>query len=218
MARQRRRSAADQAVQATVVTQDVADDILLQRVLQRERQAWAEFFRRFDRLIAGTVVRVLRRYGVRAAPEDVGDMVAEVWVALLRDDQRKLRIYDRQRGSRLNSWIGLIAANTTIDYLRVRHRSSTYLEDNPEVSNALIDSRGPDRDLEERQDVELMRRAVGRLKLEDQRFARYCFQDERRPAEIAEAFGISVNTVHSRKFKLRRKITDLVAQLQRPAA
>ena len=46
------------------------------------------------------------------------EMYAEVLLSLLRDDMRKLRIFDPQRGSKLGSWIGMLTTNATHDHLR----------------------------------------------------------------------------------------------------
>ena len=64
---------------------------LLEAALSGGRRAWDRFCRRYQALIIGCVRRVLRRYGATFNATDLADMVAEVWVALLREDRRKLR-------------------------------------------------------------------------------------------------------------------------------
>src|SRR5947207_2521046 len=50
--------------------------------------------------------------------DDVEEIFADVCLNLLRDDMHKLRAYRAERGSKLGSWVGLIAINTAYDYLR----------------------------------------------------------------------------------------------------
>ncbi|MCB9554560.1 MAG: sigma-70 family RNA polymerase sigma factor [Deltaproteobacteria bacterium] len=185
---------------------------LLQRVLSGDGDGWTGFCRRFDGFIARCVSRVLHRYGVRLAAEDVDDLVAEVWVALLRDDCAKLRRFDPERGTRLSSWVGLIATNTTIDYLRVNHTVVAYIDDTPHAEP--VETARPDMRYDQVQRAEIARQAISRLREDEQRFVRYCFSDELCTKRIAEELGISINTVHSRKFKLRKKITRIVERIQ----
>ena len=46
------------------------------------------------------------------------EIFGDVCFNLLRDDMRKLRLYDASRGTKLSSWIGMIATNVAYDYLR----------------------------------------------------------------------------------------------------
>jgi RNA polymerase sigma-70 factor (ECF subfamily) len=190
---------------------------LLSRVLRGDERAWAEFSRRFEHLIVACVVRVLRRYGASFNAEDLADLVAEVWVALLRDDMRKLRLYDAGRGYRLASWVGLLATNCTIDQLRLRATECTYLEDLACPERLLVDSHGPDAGIEEQETAALARAALDQLTSEERRFVVSCFHEERRPEDLAVELGITVNTVYSRKFKIREKLVRIVADLDGPA-
>ena len=128
---------------------------LLRRVLKGDSKAWTTFCQRFEGLIVGCVLRVLRRYNATFNSDDLADMVAEVWVTLLRDDMRKLHLYDPKRGYRLASWLGLIASNCTIDQLRLRSGDTTYLEDISSADQLLVDSSRPDNGIEEQESAEL---------------------------------------------------------------
>lgn len=188
---------------------------LLRRVLGGDEPAWTVFCQRYEGLIVGCVLRVLRRYGAKYSAEDLADMVAEVWVTLLRDDKRKLRLFDSRRGYRLASWIGLLATNCTIDQLRMRSGETSYLEDLCGVDLLLVDGTRPDSGIEREESIALARRALGQLSAEERHFVLSCFHDERPPAELAQDLGIAVNTVYSRKFKIREKLVRIVADLHR---
>ena len=187
---------------------------LLQRLLRGDSSAWNDFCRRYESLVVGCVLRVLRRYGASFTQADLADLVAEVWLTLLRDDCRKLRLYDAGRGYRLSSWIGLIATNGTIDQLRMRQAEPSYLEQTPGVAERLlVDPGGPDQPLERRQAAALARQALERLSAEERDFVVSCFHEERPPAELALELGVSINTIYSRKFKIRQKLERIVATL-----
>jgi RNA polymerase sigma-70 factor (ECF subfamily) len=189
---------------------------LLHRVLDGNEKAWVTFCQRYEPLIVGCVLKVLRRFSAPYSQEDRADLVAEVWLTLLRDDRRKLRLFDPSRGYRLASWLGLLATNCTIDQLRLRSAGTTYLEDLASSDHLLVDRRYPDRDLEAQEHQALAREALGRLSVEERQFVLSCFRDERPPADLARDLGIAVNTVYSRKFKIREKLVRMVEELDRP--
>jgi RNA polymerase sigma factor (sigma-70 family) len=182
-----------------------------------KQQVWRAFVDRYERLIEICVRKVLRRYGVLPSGQDVGDLVGDVWLALLQDDMRKLRQYDATRGFRLASFIGMVATNTTIDHLRGRDLPPLPLDE-------LVDGNTHPwfipRDLvEDKQRADLARQALIQLTVDERAFLVECFQAERSPDEMARHLGISTNTVYARKFKLREKLADIVATLtRRPAA
>jgi RNA polymerase sigma-70 factor (ECF subfamily) len=192
---------------------------LLARVLRGEKRAWAELSRRYQNLIVSCVLRVLRRYGASFNADDLADLVSEVWVVLLRDDMRKLRLYDAGRGYRLASWLGLMATNCTIDQLRLRASECSYLEDLSGAERLLVDDTvHPESELEAQEAANLARRALDALSSEERAFVISCFHDERAPEELASELGITVNTVYSRKFKIREKLSRIVASLDGGAA
>src|SRR5215471_5085162 len=135
---------------------------LLKALLNGRRDRWTEFTRRYERLITSCVLRTLRRYDAVFSRDDLEDLVGEVWVALLRDDLKKLRAYRPEKGFRLASWIALIATNTTIDRLRARQAEDTYLEDLAAPDPASV-ANEPDEDAMQRQRAELAQAALDEL-------------------------------------------------------
>ncbi len=186
---------------------------LVEQVLSRDQKAWREFCRRYENLIVACTVKTLRRYHAKFNAEDLADIVGEVWMVLLKDEMRKLRLFDPARGYRLTSWLGLITTNCTIDQLRQRCRADLNFDDVSSLELTLADDPRPDQGLEEMESVKIARQAIGQLSSEEQRFVFSCFHEERRPEDLAQELGITVNTVYSRKFKIREKLTRIVAAL-----
>lgn len=179
--------------------------------LQQDR-LWATFVGRYQRLIASCVVKALRRYGATFSRDDLDDLVGDVWLVLLRDDMKKLRQYDVQRGFRIASFLGLVATNATIDHLRARQAESTPLDDVIE-DYASLRAEAPRDVVEARQEAELARAALAQLSGDERAFVVDCFRDERSPEELARALGVTTNTVYSRKFKIREKLQKIVRSL-----
>ena len=188
---------------------------LLQPGSEGVRQAcWSEFVRRYERLITSCVLKVLRRYGAVFSNEDLDDLVADVWVTLLRDDLRKLRQYDATRGFRIASFIGLVATNTTIDHLRSRQAETTPLDQVTEDFASLTLVTEHVDQVERGEQATLLRDALGQLSPDERRFVVEVFHAERAPEELARQLGVSTNTVYSRKFKIREKLQRIVGGLE----
>jgi RNA polymerase sigma-70 factor (ECF subfamily) len=188
---------------------------LIAAVVARAPGAWPELYRRFERVIIGCVRNALRRYSALATEEDVEDIVNTVCLNLVKDDFKKLRSFDATRGYRLSSWMGLIATNTALDALRRRDPGHKSLDAGGDEGPAIqvADSRAtPGEALERRRQWQALAEAIQDLPDPDRQFLALYYEHELAPEEIAARLGISVNTVYSRKNKLREKLKRLVAE------
>jgi RNA polymerase sigma factor (sigma-70 family) len=185
---------------------------LLRATCREQERLWAEFVRRYERLIVSCVVKAMRRYGATFSRDDVDDLTNDVWLALLRDDLRKLRQYDAARGFRIASFIGLVATNVTIDHLRARQAEAAPLDEGLEDFVSLR-AEQPRDVVEFREQASLAQAALNRLSKDERAFVVWCFRDEQSPEELARSLGITTNTVYSRKFKIREKLQKIVADL-----
>jgi RNA polymerase sigma-70 factor (ECF subfamily) len=188
--------------------------LLRARTEREERRRGQELTRRFSPLIAACVTRTLRRYGA-AATVETHDLVNEVWVALLRDDKRKLRQYDAQRGARLTSFIGLVATHVTIDHLRTPRAEELALDGMTEEQLATR-VEAPAERIERRQEAARARQAVRRLSRSDRALFASYVDDEQEPEAIARDWGVSVNTIYSRKSRIRRQLQQLLCAGEPP--
>jgi RNA polymerase sigma-70 factor, ECF subfamily len=201
----------------------MSDEELLRAVLAREPGAWAAFYARFERLIGACVRKILDRYTALATPEDVEDMLSNVCLNLVKDDYRRLRLYDPGRGYKLSSWVGLIAMNTARDALRRRDPIH-----DPLPGEGRDDDDGPSRDIadgapdpglqvEGRERWRAFMAAVRDLDDTERTFLVLTYEQELEPEEIARRMGINVATVYSRKSRLRDKLRRLVEETDEKA-
>jgi RNA polymerase sigma-70 factor (ECF subfamily) len=196
----------------TICPDKRAEQALLANLANQIPQAQARLYEQYGRIVALCVRRVVRRYNVRLAEHDIEDLIAEVWVALLANDCRRIRAFDSSRGYRLSTWIGQIVTNHTIDQLR-RRRCDRSLDEIDPFQQLAVSHPTPHDLLEQRQAWELAYRALAVMKEDDRQFLIASFHDDRPPAEMARDLGISVNTVYSRRFKVRAKLGRLAARL-----
>lgn len=183
----------------------------LQAVLSGDALAWQRFYRRYRPLITACVVQTLRSCRVPFARDDLEDYVSDVWLALLRRDAAGLRRFDPSRGRTLPSWIRLIASRATIDRLRARAERQRLREraGEPEGSCCGDEHCRPDLALERCEEAGLARRALEQLRPRDRYFMELCLRGTATD-EVARSLGIAASTVHSRRFKLGRKLHLMV--------
>ncbi len=192
---------------------------LLSAVVDKKPGSWAGFYARYERLIITCIKKVLHRYTALYGDEDIEDMVNTVCLNLIKDDFRKLRSYDASRGYKLSSWVGLIATNTAHDALRRRepiHRQLSPIDDDDGGTGQMDFADAgptPGEALEKREQWNTLVAAIQELPESDRQFLELYYEKELEPEEIAKVMGISVNTVYSRKNKVREKLRKIIEDL-----
>lgn len=108
---------------------DALDDHgLLAACLDGERAALEAFVGRFTRLVFFHVQSTLRRVKGGVDPSRADDLAQDVFVALLADDCRRLRLYRGDGGCSPATWIRVITIRLTLNALR-RDRLTVSLDD-----------------------------------------------------------------------------------------
>ncbi|SRR5216684_3091174 len=91
---------------------------LLQLCLQSEDQAaWLEFVRRFQPLIAGVVIKSIRRW-TNPTPALVDDLVQDTYLKLCANNFRALREFECQHENALFGFLKVVASNVVQDHIR----------------------------------------------------------------------------------------------------
>ena len=157
----------------------------------------------------------MRRYGAAFNDEDIEDLVSATALNIVKDDYKKLRAFDATRGYKLSSWIGLIATNSAHDALRRRAPTETWsavalddtapvqLESEAELVSDTLEAEDQAREL---------RAAIAELTPAERLFMDYYYVQELEPEVIARLMSISINTVYSRKNKIREKLRIIVTE------
>lgn len=196
---------------------ELSDAELVQAVLAREPAAWPTFFAKYERLVISCIRKVMRRYGAPFNEEDLEDLVSATALNIVKDDYKKLRAFDPTRGYKLSSWIGLIATNTAHDALRRRGPtelwSAAALDDTAPVPLESEDALASEA-LEAEDEARALRAAIAQLSPSDRLFMDYYYVQELDPEVIAQLMSISVNTVYSRKNKIREKLRIIIHRSQ----
>lgn len=189
------------------------DDLeLLADLLAAKPGAWRPFYDRFERLIAGCIRRVCGRYAHRPAAEDIEDLINTVCLQMLNNDYRKLRQFDPLKGYRLSSWVGLISTNVAHDALRRRGPTVQPMDALEAAGFEPVDpGPSPAETTLRRQRVTLLERALEQLAPAERSFVEYYYARGLSAHDVADLMGTTINTVYSRKNKVRSKLQRIIA-------
>jgi RNA polymerase sigma-70 factor, ECF subfamily len=101
-----------------VAYQDESNEQLLRLCAHSANaEAWEEFVRRFQPLIAGVVMRVAERYGLTGSGI-VDELVQETFLKLCRNDSKALKEFKAEHDGAVFGFMKTVALNVAIDHFR----------------------------------------------------------------------------------------------------
>ena len=127
---------------------------LIQRCLLGEEQAWSEFVRAFQPVIALGVIKVARAYG-DANPDTVDDLIQQTYLKACAGDCRLLRQFVDKPSGELKAYLRVVAANLARD-----HFADRYPERNTQSIDALMERTLPGADTAQRLEFETLLRQL----------------------------------------------------------
>ncbi len=176
---------------------------LLRRVLGRDDRAWMELVRRYRSLIYRCINKVTARCAPSLGSADIDEIYGDVLLNLLRDDMRKLRLYNPRRGTKLGSWIGMISVNSAYDFLRCAGRRPLLdrLDGAPDPHEE--SDRSPLDLLIEKERWDHLNGLLADFSDKDRTFVSLYFGQGLDAEDVAEHMSISLKTVYTKKHKIR---------------
>lgn len=182
---------------------DWSERQLLRRVLGRNDRAWVELIRRYRSLIYRCITKVTARCAPTMGSADLDEIYGDVLLNLLRDDMRKLRLYNPNRGTKLGSWIGMISVNSAYDFLRSAGRRPILdrLDGAPDPHEE--EERSPLDLLIEKERWDHLNELLADFSDKDRTFVSLYFGQGLEPEAVAEHMSISLKTVYTKKHKIR---------------
>jgi len=175
-----------------------SDEIIVERALTGDADAFGEIVRRWERRIFALA------YGMLGREEDARDATQETFLAAFRS----LRGF---RGdAKVSSWLHRIAVNQCITrQRRARVRNEAALDEEEEKDARSFSAPlhySPSRVTEGREEVEAVRRAVGSLPAELRQVVVMKEFEELTFREIADALDLPLSTVKSRLYTALRQL------------
>lgn len=160
-------------------------------------------------LIHGVVCKTLNKYGAKLCQEDIEDIQSNTTLCLL---DGRMDNYVPTNKKNLHQWIGYIAMQRCIDYLRALKRDEpldqggddnalskfTHPADNPEVSYLKKEQRAR------------LRAAVTSLTQEGQQTFAMIVADNCTTRDYAQQLGIKESTAYTRRHRLIKNLRKIV--------
>ncbi|MDB4958298.1 MAG: polymerase, sigma-24 subunit, subfamily [Myxococcales bacterium] len=189
------------------------DRDLLRCVLRSDARGWTELVRRYRPLIYRCITKVTLKYAPMLSGADIDEIYAEVMMQLIRENMRKLRIYNPARGTKLGSWIGMISVNAAYDFLRGAGRRPVLDKVDGTIDPHDECDRTPLDQLIEKERWEHLNTLLSEFTDKDRMFVELYYQKGMEADEIAEEMQISLKTVYSKKHKIRAHLVRCLEQL-----
>lgn len=174
------------------------DEIIVERALTGDAEAFGELVRRWERRIFALT------YGMLGREEDARDATQETFLAAFRN----LRGFRGE--AKVSSWLHRIAVNQCISrQRRSKVRSESALDDEQEsnaASFAMPLSYSPAHVVEGRQETAAVRRAINSLPVELRQVVVMKEFEELTFREISEALDLPLSTVKSRLYTALKQL------------
>jgi RNA polymerase sigma-70 factor (ECF subfamily) len=165
------------------------DEIIVDRALSGDAEAFGEIVRRWERRIFALT------YGILGREEEARDATQETFLAAFRN----LRGFRGE--AKVSSWLHRIAVNQCLTrQRRAKVRKESALEDSPETEFAATVAESPALVVEGRQRTLAVRRALNGLPLELRQIVVMKEFEELTFREIAEVLDLPLSTVKSRLY------------------
>ena len=152
------------------------------------RGAWEGFVPKAAAVMRPPIRRVLTP---RRLQEEIGDVLQDCFLRLIRDDYKLLRRFDPDRAT-LSTWLGVIATSAAIDHLRRRAPAGDPIEDHADRLPAPEQAPDLNAPLPLPPDLLTPRQAL---------ILKLCYEDDRDVEEVAAILGIGAPSVRSLRHK-----------------
>lgn len=180
------------------------DRAIVDALLDGEPGSWDYFVACYAGLATGVVRRILLVRGGRASAADVDDVVENLFVMLLERDGALLRKYDPRY--KLSAFVAVLARTAVHRWLR-RQKVKVPLPDEM-FGESLADE--PERTISEqtthRELRDALREVLHTLPERDQQVLRLFYFEDQDYQAIAQALGVSVNSVGAALSRARTRL------------
>ncbi len=168
---------------------------------------------RFVATFGGVVREAIGRFlalKVRGRADLTDDLTHEVFLALFRDNGRKLRTFAGRDGCSLAGWLKVVAVRLTIDRLRRDSRMVALDDDTPgmlELRRSLrSEEPSPEENLQGAETAERLSLAMAELGPKDRLLAELHLVRGRALEDVAEVLGVTMNAAYVRKSRLLERL------------
>jgi RNA polymerase sigma-70 factor (ECF subfamily) len=186
---------------------------LLNTCVQGSKEAWDAFVEKYTNLIYHTINKTLKTYYADHLYQDSSDIHNNVFLSLMENNYRKLRLYEGRNGCTVSSWLMVVTTNFTLNIIK-KQKQHIPIEDNTTDNMDVIEKvsnpqQQPDEELSEKEYGEAFKELINDLNANDMLFLKLYYEKELPPEEIAEILNLTVSTVYSKKNRIREKLIKI---------
>lgn len=189
---------------------ETSEAALVQGLLSDVPAAWREFSRRYGALMYRSISRVLNRFSY-VSEDDCQEVYSSLCLQLIAADKKKLRTFDEGRGTKLSTWLGMLANHAAYDHLR-RRRREPHTEELGNADTLCTERPSPFERCALKQEASQVSNLLSDLSDKDREFMVLYYGEGLEAEQVALEMGISIKTVYSKKHKIRARLANILAQ------
>lgn len=186
---------------------EIDDDTqLVEGCIKGDSDAWTALVDKYGGYVYGIIRNKLCSSGDHRYVEDVNDVFQSVFHTLLKNDCRALG--GVRHRARIASWLGAIAVNRSLDFLRsrgVERRVHNVLREETAPYTTPADGR-----LDRDELFQKIEKVLSQLPPQEQLTVNLFYIHGKRYREIAEITGVPVNTVSSRLHRAKKRVREIL--------
>lgn len=177
------------------------DEIIIERVLSGDRNAYAMIVNRYKDKVYSLVFGILRN------EDDAKELAQEVFIKAFTA-LKKFR-----KESSFSTWIYRIAYNTAISETRKSKQKAKSFDDQLEKASSMDLSDTLEIEEENKQRKALLHQALNELKAEERLILMLYYFEEQSIEEISQSSGLSQSNVKVKLFRLRNKLKEIMIRM-----
>jgi len=196
---------------------NLSDSELISKcIFDGDKTSWEAFVKKYSRLIWNSIHKTFHAYSFSYSREDTEDMYNSIFLALIERDFHKLKQYRGQNACSVSTWLSIVAAHMTIDYMRKDkgHLNVYAGQDDREIWDSIPDTKyRSDKFVETKQMSENLKKSIQSLSTRDRLIYDLLYKKGFSPEETAETLKLPVSIVYSRKHRIIEKIKKHIAAM-----
>ncbi len=184
-----------------------AKKTLIAGCVSGDKAAWDAFVRQYSNLVYHTIYKILTLHHGEARNETVEDLYQEFFLSIIQNGCRKLGQFRGDRRCSLASWLRVVAARLTIDFLRKQPAptvevTETFSSDEPMAADTLT-ARETDRALSA---------ALATLSGRDRLLIELHYRQGLPAEKVAALLKTSAGALYTQKSRLLDKLREILTK------
>jgi RNA polymerase sigma factor (sigma-70 family) len=175
----------------------LSDENLICFVMAGHQQAYAEFVKRYERLLLSVVSRYC------ADPESQKEIIQDTFIRAFK------ALPDFRRESKLSTWLCRIAVSAAINRLRLRRNAAWAALEDSSIFEISVEPEGY-QEVEKKESYHLLRQAIGQLSERDAMAIHLFYFNENSMEEISHKTGWTLSNIKSRLSRARVRLREVM--------